>query len=218
MPSLGWGTPPATSSSDDPLAISTPSPMPIRLVQLPSLEPVRLDHWQADDKPLVFDLDGTLVAGDTARRIWAAALGGAGAWSWPKYFGLSHDAIALSAKIWSFEALESSDKIQAVLAQMDLNLPIIEHAKSAQTARRELWLVSGTLQPVAELLAQRLQAERGLQFSVVKASAWPINLVAQQKAKWLAETCPGGFDYVGDHPVQDQRVWQAARRGYRVLS
>ena len=179
----------------------------------PERAPLDLSTLTSDPIPLVFDLDGTLINGDSSRALWRAAL------KTPfrqklrsiRFSGLDRDHVILAFKDWSLKVVQQFD---LAMADLSFCLDVVAFAQAAAEVGRPLWLVSGSMNPVVEYFAERLKLEHDVQFSLVRGSVWPTNLVGHKKAKWLLEHASQGFDYIGDNPIQDHFVWKSSRYSY----
>ena len=189
----------------------------LHVFEWPTCSAAALSSLAIDDVPLVFDLDGTLIKEDSASMLWAAAIGH----SWkmlqdpPRFVGLGRHELAVAIKDWVVRVLPN---VADVLDRAVINPNVVSFAKAAQAQGRPIWLVSGTMQPVADYFALRLAQQWDLSFAVVRGSQWPVNLISKHKASWLCEAAPNGFDYVGDHLRHDRPIWATARAGFWVAT
>jgi len=171
----------------------------------------------ADHRPMVFDLDGTLIRQDSATMLWTAAVSKIWqAWQHPpRLAGWGRHELAVTAKDWAVRVLPA---LEPALAPAVLNSNVVKFAQDAAALGRPLWLVSGTMQPVADFFANRLAEHANLSFAKVRGSQWPVNLISKHKAEWLSGAAPEGFDYVGDHLRHDRPIWARARSGFWVAT
>ena len=189
----------------------------LHVFEWPACSAVTSSSLAVDDWPLVFDLDGTLIQEDSASMLWGAAIGH----SWkiwqhsPRVAGLGRHELAVTAKDWVVRILPNFGD---VLDRATVNPNVAAFAQTAMVQGRPIWLVSGTMQPVADYFAAMLADQWGLSFAVVRGSQWPVNLISKHKAAWLCEAAPGGFDYVGDHVRHDPPIWEKARAGFWVAT
>ena len=153
--------------------------------------------------PLCCDLDGTLIAGNsldqsclqlflTQPRLCLRLLP-----------ALRHGQDQLWARLAEHRRLPN--------AQLLPYRPAIVEFLRQQHAQRPLILVTGAHHELAQAISQHL----GL-FAAAYGSTPGTHLVGQAKARFLSETFPAGFDYLGDSPA-DRPVWQAARQPLAVL-
>ncbi len=179
----------------------------------PERAPFDLSTLTSDPIPLVFDLDGTLINGDSSMALWRAALKAPFRQKLRsiRFSGLDRDHVILAFKDWALKVVQQFD-----LAMSDLSFrpDVVAFAQAAAEVGRPLWLVSGSMNPVVEYFAERLNLEHEIQFACVRGSDWPTNLIGHKKAKWLLEHASHGFDYIGDNPIQDHFVWKWSRYSY----
>jgi len=153
--------------------------------------------------PLCVDLDGTLVKTDC---LWEMALRalfhdfrklatvGAGAWR---------------GRAWLKHELCRCASIPA--HTLPFNANVIALIKREKALGRRIVLVTASDQSIADAVAEHLKL-----FDEVIGSDGVTNLKGPAKAALLVEKFGrGGFDYVGDSPV-DMPVWNAARAAYAV--
>ena len=150
-----------------------------------------------DKKPLVLDVDGTFLRTDMLLEcFWA---------------GLGRDPLATlkaSATMLGHPAQLKAELARIADLRTDLfpvNHGVMEEARKAQAAGREVVLASAS----HESLVKRLAADHGLSARVF-ASDGETNLKGTRKAEALvAAFGEGGFDYAGNAPV-DRKVWAHA--------
>ena len=154
-------------------------------------------------RPLIVDLDGTLVPIDllveqfaaVASRDWRAALGALGK--------LRHGKSALKA------AIAESSELQPAILPYDP--AVIALVRKARDEGRPVYLATASHQ----LQAQAIAAHLGM-FDGIFATTANVNLAGPAKAKLLVERFgEGGFDYVGNHS-HDLSVWKRAHTAYVV--
>ena len=151
---------------------------------------------QSDDVavPLVVDVDGTLIRTDLLHE---GAL----------QFLARHPLEAWRLPLWLAGGKANLKTRLADLIEHDPELiPLREETvalvRAAQAEGREVWLASASDRRWVEPLAQRLGAIAG-----VIATDATLNMAGKAKAAALVERFgEGGFDYVGDGPV-DMAVW-----------
>ncbi len=91
--------------------------------------------------------------------------------------------------------------------QYPFNNDVVEYIEEEKSHAREIILVTGSHQSIAEHIGQQTQL-----FDRVQGTDSAVNLTSNQKRQWLeSEFGPGGFDYIGDH-TDDLNVWPSARR------
>jgi 4-hydroxybenzoate polyprenyltransferase len=158
---------------------------------------------QSGARPLVVDLDGTLVPVDLlveqfaalASTDWRAALGALGK--------LRHGKSALKA------AIAESIELQPTLLPYDP--AVIALVRKAREEGRPVYLATASHQLQAQAIAAHLEM-----FDWVFATSGDVNLAGSAKARLLVERFgEGGFDYVGNHS-HDLSVWKHAHTAYAV--
>ena len=154
-------------------------------------------------RPLVVDLDGTLVPVDLlveqfatlASTDWRSALGALGK--------LHRGKAALKS------AIAECHELQPALLPYDT--AVVALVREAREAGRPVYLATASHQLQAQAIADHL----GL-FDGVFASTADVNLAGEAKANLLVERFgEGGFDYIGNHS-HDLSVWKHAKNGYAV--
>ena len=152
----------------------------------------------SDAVPLVIDLDGTLVNGDTLHEC---ALGLAGSrphllFALPAWLaaGKAH----MKARLAAFSPIDPT--------LLSYNESVLDLARSAAESGRLVYLATAADHSIAEAVAAHLGC-----FSGVFASDGMINLSGEAKAtRLVAEFGSRGFDYVGNS-TDDLPVWRLAR-------
>ena len=158
---------------------------------------------EPSSRPLVVDLDGTLIPVDllveqfaaVAGRDWRSALAALGQ--------LHRGKSALKAAI-----AECNEPRPALLPY---DPAVIALVRKAREAGRPVYLATASHQLQAQAIADHLAL-----FDGVFATTAEVNLAGQAKAKLLVDRFgEGGFDYVGNHS-HDLSVWEHANAGYAV--
>src|SRR5690606_27034991 len=99
---------------------------------------------------------------------------------------------------------------------MPLDEAVLALMRAAAAAGRPVYLASAAARPLVDRLARRLEDLIGRPIDGVFATDGEINLAGTRKREaLLAAFGAGGFDYVGNAPV-DVPIWEAARQGYVV--
>ncbi len=148
-------------------------------------------------RPLVVDLDGTLIKTDLLIESFLVLLGAHPLKALGSLSALSRGKAALKARI--------ADEVVIDLHTLPLNQPLLARLRAEKAAGRALYLASASDRRYVEPLAAHL----GL-FDGVFASDGHRNLAGPAKAQRLCEAFgEGGFDYVGDALV-DMAVWDRA--------
>lgn len=153
----------------------------------------------ADPVPLAVDVDGTLVRTDL---LYEAALGHVAAhpFELPRLLGwLAGGKAAFKSRL--------ADRTAPDLSSVPLRAETLDLVRAAQAQGRPVWLASASDHRYVSALAERVGGIAG-----VLATTPERNLAGANKAAALNERFgPGGYDYVGDQPV-DIPVWEQARR------
>ena len=152
------------------------------------------------DLPLVFDLDGTLIKSDITFELCLLHLKAHPITGWWRLFtGFRADKAATKALL--------SQEHGAELAVQSLPFSdVLGHDRLARYSKKAL--VSGSVDKVVHRVADHQGG-----FDHVKGSDTARNLTGEQKAAYLKEVFPQGFDYVGDGSV-DIPVWRSARKAF----
>jgi 4-hydroxybenzoate polyprenyltransferase/phosphoserine phosphatase len=158
---------------------------------------------QAAPRPLVVDLDGTLVRTDTLHELALALV-------------RKHPMQALCLPFWLLRGKahlkqQLARRVGLDASTLPYNQALLEWLVAEHEAGRELVLCTAADERVAQAIARHL----GI-FSKVLASDGQTNLAADKKAACLLEHYgPGGFDYVGNSH-DDVPVWREARHAIVV--
>jgi len=152
------------------------------------------------DIPLVVDLDGTLIRSDTTFELCMLHI---------KHRWI----IGLIELFFWFSASKSEAKRKLVDRYADeinvAHLPYSElNGSAAYTGARQKVLVSGSDDVLVQKIAAHVTG-----FAAAQGTEPGRNLLAEEKARYLEEKFPNGFDYVGDSSA-DIAVWKKARKAY----
>lgn len=152
-----------------------------------------------DGVPLVVDVDGTLIRTDLLHE--ASLL-----------FLASHPFEAPRLALWLSRGkatLKSqlAQRVSPAIERLPLREETMERIRAAQAAGRPVYLASASEESYVAPLGQAIGGIAG-----VFATDATRNLAGDAKAACLVEAFgAGGFDYIGDQPV-DVPVWRQARR------
>ncbi|MEM7236358.1 MAG: UbiA family prenyltransferase [Pseudomonadota bacterium] len=154
----------------------------------------------AATRPLVFDLDGTLIRADTTFELCVQHV----------------KAYPLTGAVQLFRwFLASKESAKTELARRHGTAVDPEHLPWSDLTGHEIFraapvraLVSGSADPVVQRIGEHLGG-----FAHVRGTGDGVNMIGPDKARHLTETYPDGFDYVGDSRA-DIPVWHAAGRAY----
>jgi len=156
-------------------------------------------------KPLVVDLDGSLVRSDLLIETTFAELGRRPAVIFDVIALLFKGKAALKHHIGSLGAFDP--------ALLPYDPVILDHIKSARAAGRQVYLASAS----TERLVAAIAAHLGV-FDGWFASSNANNLSGRAKADLLVETFgEGGFDYIGNDKA-DLHVWSRADQALTIRS
>jgi phosphoserine phosphatase len=156
------------------------------------------------ERPLVLDVDGTMIRSDiTHEMLFEGAK--RRPWAIPKMVTLG---------------LRSKPALKAYLVRHIGDHLAIEHvplepkavalARAAKAEGRAVYLCSGSEQSLVERLAATLDFIDG-----AFGTTGDYNMTSENKAKFLVERFPGGFDYAGNS-TQDYAVWAVAQTAYAI--
>ncbi|MDX7952831.1 UbiA family prenyltransferase [Lichenihabitans sp. Uapishka_5] len=155
-------------------------------------------HSGQSNCPLVVDLDGTLLRTDLLVESFFTLLS-----------HRPHETIgALQALRLGRAALKAKLADQAVfeVASLPFNEEVLAYVVGEKAKGRNIYLASASDKRLVQSLADHL----GI-FDGVFGSEDGVNLAGQRKADLLCAIFgEGGFDYIGDAPV-DEAVWRRAR-------
>lgn len=153
-------------------------------------------------RPLVTDLDGTLVRADLLweglfrilrRRPWH--IGGL--------------VLALLKGRTAFKA-QVAREADIDPRSLPWNEAVVDFLVAEHRRGRRVWLATAAHRIMAEAVADHLEI-----FDRVFASSGSDNIKGPRKRTLLLEAAPGGFDYIGDS-IADIPLFSAARQGWTV--
>ncbi|MDB5371749.1 MAG: UbiA family prenyltransferase [Belnapia sp.] len=150
-----------------------------------------------DARPLVVDLDGTLVRSDTLIEAFFWTMGHSPLDGLAALAALRDGKAALKARIAAIARLD--------VASLPLNPEVLEFIQAERARGRPIYLASAADRRFVDELVEKL----GL-FDGSFASDGGINLAGDAKAAALvAAFGEGGFDYIGNDAV-DLAIWEKA--------
>lgn len=150
----------------------------------------------AASRPLVVDVDGTLIRTDLLHEsaLQFVASHPADAWRLPGW--LLAGKAALKARL--------ADRVDLDFETIPLRAEVVELIRKAQAQGVPVYLASASDARYVDALARRIGGLAG-----IFATEGGTNLAGPAKAERLVEAFgAGGFDYVGDAPI-DYPVWRA---------
>jgi 4-hydroxybenzoate polyprenyltransferase len=155
------------------------------------------------DRPLVVDLDGTLIHTDMLHELALRLLRNKPLAIFKIPVWLIKGKAALKQKL--------ANQSQIDITSLPFNRDLITWLKSQKSLGRKLILCTATDLSIAKSIADHLQL-----FDEVLASDGQKNLAGKNKAEELINRFGAeGFDYVGNSTV-DLDVWQKSKRGIVV--
>lgn len=152
-------------------------------------------------RPLVVDLDGTLLVGDVFQRQAAEV-----AFREPWQFA----GILLGSGSKARVKERFATRVAYDPAHDAYRPEVLELISQYRKAGQQVFLATAAAQSVAEGVAEHLGV-----FDGVFSSTTETNLSRETKRDRLLEAFPGGFDYVGNESA-DLPVWEAATTGWVV--
>jgi 4-hydroxybenzoate polyprenyltransferase/phosphoserine phosphatase len=156
-----------------------------------------------EERPLVVDLDGTLLRGDLLLETASAYVTAHPLECWRPLAWLLRGKVHLKGRL--------ADCVDCRLATLPYNSDVLAWLTSERQAGRRLVLATASHRRLADEVATHL----GI-FDEVLATEGETNLKATAKRDALvARYGKGGFDYVGNDSA-DLAVWAAAKRAWLV--
>jgi phosphoserine phosphatase len=152
--------------------------------------------------PLVVDLDGTLVLGETSLQSAAAAFARD---PLRAALALARIGVGRAASKRAFAQVARPEP-----AALKYRGPLLSFLERERKRGRDLHLVTGADDAIAREIADHL----GL-FAGVQGSDGAINLKGERKRCWLSARFPHGYDYAGDSAA-DLPIWRALGRAMLV--
>ncbi len=165
--------------------------------QLDATQRAALDPEEARGKPLVVDVDGTLIRSDLLIESALQFVAGHPLEVWKLPAWLSAGKSVLKSKL--------AERVALNVETLPLREATVAWIREAQAQERPVYLASASNERYVEALARQIGGIAG-----VFATDLATNLAGDRKAARLIEAFgAGGFDYIGDDPV-DMPVWRAA--------
>lgn len=163
----------------------------------------RPDHLPGSGRPLVVDLDGTLLRSDLLIEAGFSELGRRPGAILDVLFSLSRGKAALKHRL--------SDLSDFDPATLPYDPEVIARVEQAQAEGRHVYLASASHEALVSAVADHLGC-----FDGWFASTGTVNLAGEHKAKRLIEAFgEKGFDYIGNDAA-DLPVWKAASRAIAI--
>lgn len=153
-------------------------------------------------RPLILDVDGTLLKNDLTHEMILAAV------------MRDPNKAVHYARVGKRDKPQMKQEMVALIGEtldtavMPLEPKIVALAEQAVADGREVYLCSGSEQSLVDRLGVRLD------FITESFGTSPTyNMTSENKAAFLSERFPDGFDYAGNS-TQDFAVWEAAQSAY----
>lgn len=154
--------------------------------------------------PLVLDVDGTLLKNDLTHELILKGVIKR-FWKLPTLIKLTLTSKP-ALKLWLVEQVGTDIHPETLPYHQE----IVELAKTAKAQGREVSLCSGSQEQLVQKLVDHLDwVDAGF------GTTSTYNMTCENKAYFLQERYPQGFDYAGNSS-QDFAVWKAARKGYGI--
>ena len=155
-----------------------------------------------EQKPLVLDIDGTLLRTDMLYENFWAGLGTDAPQTIKAAVRLFRDPAALKSVVYEIAPIR--------VDLLPVNADVLSMAKDAQSQGRPVILASASDQRLVQAVADHYGFDGAI------GSKDGHNLKGSNKAAALVERFgEGGFDYAGDHPV-DVAIWDKSDRAIVV--
>ncbi|WP_156997184.1 UbiA family prenyltransferase [Agromyces aureus] len=152
-------------------------------------------------RPLVVDLDGSLLRGDTLHESIVANL------RHPLVIAAAVVALLTSGKAAMKRRLAQTGRVEVAL--LPANAAVLSLMEARKGDGGQVFLATGADSAIAESVAERFPS-----IDAVFASDGSTNLTSHAKATALtAEFGEGGFDYVGNSQA-DVEIWRRAHTSY----
>ncbi|MGA8262090.1 MAG: UbiA family prenyltransferase [Arenicellales bacterium] len=160
------------------------------------------DTFSESTRPLVTDLDGTLIRADLLSEGVLQILRQR-PWRLPGLlFALLRGRAALKARVAREAEIDP--------ASLPWNETVVEFLRAEHARGRPIWLATASHRSLADIVAGHL----GL-FDRVIATTDHDNVKGARKRAVLLDEAPDGFDYIGDSDA-DMPLFAAARRAWTV--
>ncbi|WP_298911802.1 hypothetical protein [uncultured Algimonas sp.] len=155
-------------------------------------------------RPLILDVDGTFLKNDlTHEMVWEAVRRDPAR-------ALQYLSLGLRDKPAMKQAMVARIGDRLLQDPQPLEPAIVALAKQAKADGRSVYLCSGS----EDSLVQRLAARHDFIDGAFGTSP-TYNMTSANKAAFLRDRFPDGFDYAGNS-TQDFAVWEAAQEGFGI--
>lgn len=155
-------------------------------------------------RPLILDVDGTFLRNDLTHEMVLEAV------KRDPFSAIWHLLIGLRNKPRMKQLMLARIGDRLLQGDQPLETTIVSLAKEAKAQGRSVYLCSGS----EEGLVKRLAARHDFLDGAFGTSP-TYNMTSANKATFLQERFPDGFDYAGNS-TQDFAVWEAAHSAYGV--
>ena len=155
-------------------------------------------------RPLILDVDGTFLKNDLTHEMILEAI------KRNPLVGLWHLFIGITNKPRMKQHMVSRIGDQLLQGEQPLEPTIVSLAKEAKAQGRTVFLCSGSEESLVKRLAQQHDFLDG-----AFGTSPTYNMTSANKAAFLRDRFPDGFDYAGNS-TQDFAVWEEAQMAYGV--
>lgn len=155
-------------------------------------------------RPLALDVDGTLIKSDLTHEMILEAI------KRDPLKAVHYARLGLRSKPAMKQEMVARIGDRIATEALPLEPKIVELAKGAVAQGRSVHLCSGTEHSLVERLGETLDF-----VSESHGTSSTYNMTSGNKAAFLRERFPKGFDYAGNS-TQDFAVWEAAQSAYAI--
>ena len=155
-------------------------------------------------RPLILDVDGTFLKNDLTHEMILESI------KRNPLVGFWHLLIGITNKPLMKQHMVARIGDRLLQGDQPLEPTIVSLAKEAKAQGRSVYLCSGS----EESLVKRLAAQHDFLDGAFGTSP-TYNMTSENKAAFLKERFPDGFDYAGNS-TQDFAVWEEAQHAYGV--
>lgn len=157
-----------------------------------------------NQRPLILDVDGTLIKSDLTHEMILEAI------KRDPHRAFRYAWLGLKSKPQMKQIMVARIGDRLAVESLPLEPKIVELAKEAFAHGREVYLCSGTEQSLVSRLGETLD------FITESFGTSPTyNMTSENKATFLQDQFPDGFDYAGNSS-QDFAVWETAQAAYAM--
>ncbi|GLQ19321.1 hypothetical protein ACFFUB_12945 [Algimonas porphyrae] len=155
-------------------------------------------------RPLILDVDGTLIKSDLTHEMILEAI------KRDPHRAVQYGWLGLRSKPQMKQRMVARIGERLAVDALPLEPRIVDLARQAVAKGRDVYLCSGTEQSLVSRLGETLD------FVTDSFGTSPTyNMTSENKAAFLEDRFPDGFDYAGNS-TQDFAVWEAAQSAYAI--